>query len=233
MKTKEKGFALVLALVLLLVMSLMGGALIIIASSDHGKNTENDRYQQTFYVAETALLEGERYILDKYLGEWDNNTAIRKTTNRFLPLSQNINWDGKMNKVNYSTSTILDGEPTLCFKSFKDLARNNVGVPTNLKIVTAESFNYGVFLTDAFESSGNSVRINEAETLNQYFYEYFIVRLGSAPFRGKGSSVKKKAGNSSSNGIAYRIYGCGIYINKNSTTSRILIPLESTIILPK
>ena len=98
MKTKEKGFALVLALVLLLVMSLMGGALIIIASSDHGKNTENDRYQQTFYVAETALLEGERYILDKYLGEWDNNTAIRKTTNRFLPPSQNINWDGKMNK---------------------------------------------------------------------------------------------------------------------------------------
>lgn len=233
MKTKEKGFALVLALVLLLVMSLMGGALIIIASSDHGKNTENDRYQQTFYVAETALLEGERYILDKYLGEWDNNTAIRKTTNRFLPLSQNINWDGKMNKVNYSTSTILDSEPTLCFKSFKDLTRNNVGVPTNLKIVTAESFNYGVFLTDAFESSGDSVRIKEAETLNQYFYEYFIVRLGSAPFKGKGSSVKKKAGNSSSNGIAYRIYGCGIYINKNSTTSRILIPLESTIILPK
>ena len=89
------------------------------------------------------------------------------------------------------------------------------------------------FLTDAFESSGDSVRIKEAETLNQYFYEYFIVRLGSAPFRGKGSSVKKKAGNSSSNGIAYRIYGCGIYINKNSTASRILIPLESTIILPK
>ena len=37
MKNKQPGFALVLALVLLLVMSLMGGALIVIASGDHKK----------------------------------------------------------------------------------------------------------------------------------------------------------------------------------------------------
>ena len=35
MKKTEKGFAMVLALVLLLAMSLMGGALILISSSDH------------------------------------------------------------------------------------------------------------------------------------------------------------------------------------------------------
>ena len=34
-KNKEKGFALVLSLVLLLAMSLMGGGLVVIASSDH------------------------------------------------------------------------------------------------------------------------------------------------------------------------------------------------------
>ena len=34
-KKKDKGFALVLALVLLLAMSLMGGALVVTASSDH------------------------------------------------------------------------------------------------------------------------------------------------------------------------------------------------------
>ena len=44
MKKKQSGFALVLSLVLLLVMSLMGGALIVIASSDHSKNTASDRY---------------------------------------------------------------------------------------------------------------------------------------------------------------------------------------------
>ena len=39
-KNNEKGFALVLALVLLLVMSLMGGALIVISAGDHQKSLE-------------------------------------------------------------------------------------------------------------------------------------------------------------------------------------------------
>ena len=44
----EKGFAMVLSLVLLLAMSLMGGALILISSGDHESNNNNDKYQQTF-----------------------------------------------------------------------------------------------------------------------------------------------------------------------------------------
>mgnify|MGYP001358503963 CR=1 FL=1 len=64
-QNSEKGFALVLSLVLLLVMSLMGGALIVVASGDHKNNNTSDEYQQTFYVAETALIEGEKYIVDK------------------------------------------------------------------------------------------------------------------------------------------------------------------------
>ena len=78
---KQAGFALVLSLVLLLVMSLMGGALIVIVSADHSKNTSNDRYMQTFYVAETALLEGERYIVNKFKGDWLNG-AIRDSQKR-------------------------------------------------------------------------------------------------------------------------------------------------------
>ena len=58
-QNSEKGFALVLSLVLLLVMSLMGGTLIVISSGDHKNNNTSDEYQQTFYVAETALIEGE------------------------------------------------------------------------------------------------------------------------------------------------------------------------------
>tara|TARA_Y100001936_G_scaffold42082_1_gene40751 strand:+ start:859 stop:1803 length:945 start_codon:yes stop_codon:yes gene_type:complete len=69
-QSSEKGFALVLSLVLLLVMSLMGGALIVVASGDHKNNNTSDEYQQAFYVAETALIEGEKYIADNYLGHW-------------------------------------------------------------------------------------------------------------------------------------------------------------------
>ena len=38
----QKGFALVLALVLLVVMSLMGGALIVVSSGDHQTNNVSD-----------------------------------------------------------------------------------------------------------------------------------------------------------------------------------------------
>ena len=69
-RKKEKGFALILSLVLLLVMSLMGGSLIVIASGDHRSNNTSDEYQQVFYVAETALIEGEKWVTDNYLGHW-------------------------------------------------------------------------------------------------------------------------------------------------------------------
>ena len=66
----EKGFTLVLSLVLLLVMSLMGGSLIVISSGDHQSNNTSDEYQQAFYVAETALLEGEKQLINAYMGPW-------------------------------------------------------------------------------------------------------------------------------------------------------------------
>ena len=70
---KEKGFALILSLVLLIAMSLMGGSLILITSEDHKSNNLVDVEQQAFHVAEMALLEGERYLANQYQGplEWD------------------------------------------------------------------------------------------------------------------------------------------------------------------
>ena len=67
-KKNEKGFTLVLSLVLLLAMSLMGGGLVVIASSDHQSNNSSDQYQQTFYVAEHALLEAEKRLVENMMG---------------------------------------------------------------------------------------------------------------------------------------------------------------------
>ena len=70
MKKNEQGFALVLSLVLMLAMSLMGGALIVISAGDHRSNNKSDEYQQTFYVAEHALVEAEKYIINEMIGPW-------------------------------------------------------------------------------------------------------------------------------------------------------------------
>ena len=69
-KENQNGFTLVLSLVLLLVMSLMGGSLIVISSGDHQSNNTSDQYQQTFYVAEHALMEAEKRISNRMLGPW-------------------------------------------------------------------------------------------------------------------------------------------------------------------
>ncbi len=68
----------------------------------------------------------------------------------------------------------------------------------------------------------------EKERLNKFKYQYFITRVGSAPFKGYGSRLKKDATDSGNDGMAYRIYGCGNY-----NDGEIIVPLESTLILPK
>ena len=69
-KNNQKCFTLILSLVLLLVMSLMGGSLIVISSTDHQSNNTSDEYQQTFYVAEHALIEAEKYLINQMIGPW-------------------------------------------------------------------------------------------------------------------------------------------------------------------
>ena len=141
-KKTEKGFAMVLALVLLLAMSLMGGALILIASGDHQSNNDSDQYQQTFYAAEMGLLEGERYLLNQKNGPWNNATNARDLTKSNLPeknttkfigeMSQKYytkksNFDYKINSTKKITKQFLDTSK-ICFNSFKDIDRDNFHV---------------------------------------------------------------------------------------------------------
>ena len=104
-----KGFALVLSLVLLLAMSLMGGALIVIASSDHQGNNSSDEYQQTFYVAETALMQAEKSLIDKMMGPIGTG-GDRDQSRREIPRNAEASDPGPTQ--------------TPCFKSFKNLSRD-------------------------------------------------------------------------------------------------------------
>ena len=110
-KKNDKGFALVLSLVLLLAMSLMGGALVITASSDHSSNNSSDEYQQTFYVAETALLEAQKSLMDQMIGPINRDSGFRDYTARSVPINQ----------VDAVEGTRLDNNLTPCVRSFKNI----------------------------------------------------------------------------------------------------------------
>ncbi len=47
---------------MLLVMSLMGATLVMVAGSDHKKNAAKDSNQQAFYAAETGITEAKKWL---------------------------------------------------------------------------------------------------------------------------------------------------------------------------
>ena len=225
----EKGFALILSLVLLLAMSLMGGALIVMSAGDHKSNNSSDNYQQTFYVAETALVMGEKYILNQFLGPWDTKTNARDKTAKNMPANATAVYNGTMNKVNYNPTVAPykaynPDTNKECYNSFTGVDR------ATFKVVAAESWNFGKLLYDSNINKGtNPVIKKEKEYLDKYYFEYFITQVGAAAFRGSGVSIKKGANNIGNNGMAYRVYACGISYGAPIQ----IVTLESLVILPK
>ena len=63
LKKNENGFALPLALLLLVVMSLMGSILISKTTSEHRANTLKDENQQAFYAAESGITEAKKWMV--------------------------------------------------------------------------------------------------------------------------------------------------------------------------
>ena len=228
-KREQKGFALVLSLVLLLVMSLMGGGLVVIASSDHEGNNSSDHYQQTFYVAETALMQAEKSLIDKMMGPLDSS-GVRQRAQRYVPRNGDTNNDG-----------VADDdapEHTPCYKSFRNLSReSSFQVVEQLQDqsfyeliapIFSESKKAALTSIDAEDKREDAFE-KEEEFIQRFRYEFFSVNSGSSVFKGSGMSLKKTSTTTQKKGTAYKVYGCGIMGNANNP--EILVPLEKIVIL--
>ena len=62
MKNNQKGFALPVALLLLVVMTLMGATLVSISAGDIRANNEKDFNQQAFYAAESGISHAKKLL---------------------------------------------------------------------------------------------------------------------------------------------------------------------------
>ena len=58
----EKGFALPLTLMLLVVLTIMGTTLITITSNEHTANNDRDSNQQSFYAAESGIVIAKKWM---------------------------------------------------------------------------------------------------------------------------------------------------------------------------
>ena len=217
---KQNGFALVLSLVLLLAMSLMGGALIVVASSDHQGNNSSDEYQQTFFVAETALMQAEKSLIDKMMGPVALDSGNRNRAARIIPVNGGVDADAP--------------NQTPCFRSFRNLSRaDTFRVVEQIENQSFFSLIEPIFTDPSFPlvatiDTEGAIE-DEREKLQQYRYEFFSVNSGTSIYKGAGGSLKKTSENTQRQGTAYRIYGCGMMGNANNP--EILIPLEKIIVL--
>ena len=257
MNKNEKGFALVLSLILLLVMSLMGGALIVISSGDHQSNNTSDQYQQAFYVAETGLLEGEKKIINQFLGPWTQKNDISgpgvgatvdETDAHNLYLnSLTVDEGGDVRHTNDRSlpRNQINVTKTNCFKSFRNIKRADFQVTHHVVNQNFGKLIEPIFGTpsdvDPLTSGDTKVMeklTKEKEYLKRFRYEFFSVNIGSAPYLGTGSSIKKTSNNSQSLGTAYKIYACGIMVAQGTELDdydgeeEIIIPLETVMVMP-
>ncbi len=154
------------------------------------------------------------------------------------------------------TNTInMTGEHiTPCYNSFRNI------VKANFKVTHHRDENFGELIQPIFdklilegtddvdtpdvdesttaESPEEEIK-KEEKYLKRYAYEYFMVNVGTAPYKGTGSSIKKTSSDTGSSGTAYKLYACGTFYGKPGATdtnhngvAQITIPLESLIVMP-
>ena len=103
-KHSEKGFALPLALLLLVVMTIMGATLVTISSNEHNANNDKDSNQQAFYAAESGISVAKNWMV------------------------------GNVRKFSSSPPNNLDGQLRFCKASFfPSLTSSNNGFYTERK----------------------------------------------------------------------------------------------------
>ena len=90
----QRGFALVLAILLLVVMSVMGVTLVAIVSNDFKENDRRDYYQQALFTAETAVNAAKKDLQNRA------KTAI--------PVAGNTPWNSAPNFCRPSKFKSLD-----------------------------------------------------------------------------------------------------------------------------
>lgn len=246
----EKGFTLILSLLLLMVMSLMGGALIVITSGDHQSNNTSDQYQQAFYVAETALIEGEKAIINKMMGPWEE--MVRNTEKANSPVNcvniKKATEDGVEYPEDAVDCELILNKESDCFRSFRNIDRDNFTATNHIENQHFYQLIKGILdddsnIIDTLEGATDKLRKVEAEILQikRFYFEYFSTYIGVAEFKGGGSSLKKTSTNIQAQGHVYKIYGCGIMKGGSEGgddeqpfvdgDNDILIPLETVIIV--
>ena len=214
-RKSETGFVVILAVLLLLVMSLMGTTLVVIASNDHEGNLQRDYNQQTFYAAETGIYEAKEYLNQQVqkgvkLKPYDIGPLNFCKTAFFPNLSSNMNYVKAIGPEN--------GSARKGWASMSHLGSSDETEKKRLK-----KYQYEWFITQTPDINGHTIGSSLPKSKE--------VEGGSS---GSGQNISESASyvqenKFSSTGTSYyfTIYSCGKGEND------IIVPIEAIVLVPQ
>lgn len=187
-KNSEKAFALPLALLLLVVMSLMGSILISKTTTEHSANTTKDLSQQSFYAAESGITAAKNWMIS------ETGQDLLKNSN-----PSNIDRDLRFCKTSMFPN-IISGS-----KGFKIERKSLNQVIDNLsseELKRLKKFSYEYFITYTPAANGSTTTA-KTKTAN--------VSEGASIT--EGTSYKQSGAKTAT---YYTIYSCGCNNSANS-----------------
>ena len=154
-RDSEKGFALPLALLLLVVMTIMGLTLVTITSNEHNANNNKDTNQQTFYAAESGISIAKKYMVD-------NTSLITGSTHR------NLEGDLKFCKASFFPNLRTSNGITLGRKSLNEIISTSGAEATRLG-----KFSFEYFIAYSPDVNGNNSSAKKKSGTNNTLYTIY------------------------------------------------------------
>ena len=154
-RKNEKGFALPLALLLLVVMTIMGITLVSITSGDIRANNEKDSTQQTFYAAESGIAVAKKYMVD-------NTSLITGSSQR------NLDGDLRFCKTSFFPNLIGTNGFTLGRKSLSEVISASGKESTRLG-----KYSFEYFIAYSPDANGNNSSAKKKPGTNNILYTIY------------------------------------------------------------
>ena len=203
-KKRNRGFVLVVSIILLVAMSIMGVVLVAMVSNEFKENDRRDEYQQALYAAESAVNVAKTELANRLRSGMPSATATPRL----------VNW------CNASKFRILRANTPITTVNLPieiNLSMNLGGIDAEGSNRKYQNFSYYYFITNAPEVDGTVSKVK--------------IKTGTIRGGGTGSSVAQGTSYSSqSTGSSnlYTIFACGA----NSDRS-VVVPLDVTVSLKK
>ena len=156
-KKTDQGFALPLALLLLVVMTIMGSILVNVTSKEHNANNNKDSNQQTFYAAESGIAIAKKWMTD-------NMTALAATP------PNNLNAKIRFCKATFFPNLVNSNNG---FHTSRQSLSEVITGTTGVEAIRLSNYSFEYFIAYSPDSNGNNTIAKKKIGTNNILYTIY------------------------------------------------------------